>query len=242
MKGNGKHRWKFFRYGGIDQVSLETGTDLLALEELDPKLWAAMACPVDNIEFDRRTLEYLDLDNDKRIKITEITAAVKWTASMLKNPDDLCRPGSQLPLAAINTENEEARLLYSVARQILKNLGKHDSQTISLEDLADTGRIFSATAFNGDGIIPAESACDEDSKRLINDIMACCGSEMDRSGFAGVSTALLQQFENEAKAFMAWHEESLVDQSILFAGAGTFCHSSSSKCSSGKNRRLLHPL
>ena len=29
------HSWKFFRTGGIDQVALESGADLLALDELD---------------------------------------------------------------------------------------------------------------------------------------------------------------------------------------------------------------
>lgn len=32
------HRWKFFRAGGFDQVLLETGADLMALETLDQKL------------------------------------------------------------------------------------------------------------------------------------------------------------------------------------------------------------
>ncbi len=63
-----KHRWKFFRYGGIDQVSLETAEDLKNLEQLDPKLWAAMTCPTQNIEFDSRTLDLIDTDKDKRIK------------------------------------------------------------------------------------------------------------------------------------------------------------------------------
>src|SRR5262245_49255638 len=30
--------WKFFRAGGFDQVRLETGADLLALDQLDQKL------------------------------------------------------------------------------------------------------------------------------------------------------------------------------------------------------------
>lgn len=33
-----KHLWRFYRCGGLDQVSLETGADLLALGTLDSKL------------------------------------------------------------------------------------------------------------------------------------------------------------------------------------------------------------
>jgi hypothetical protein len=38
-KGKGNHAWKFFRVGGFDQVRLDTGADLVALEQLDQKLW-----------------------------------------------------------------------------------------------------------------------------------------------------------------------------------------------------------
>ena len=70
-----KHIWKFYRYGGIDQVELETADDLLKLDELDPKLWCAMTCPVSNMDYDQQTLTYLDTDGDKRIKIPEVIAA-----------------------------------------------------------------------------------------------------------------------------------------------------------------------
>ena len=35
---------RFFRAGGFDQVKLETGSDLMALDQLDLKLWMALAC------------------------------------------------------------------------------------------------------------------------------------------------------------------------------------------------------
>ena len=79
---NGAHRWKFFRYGGLDQVSLETAEDLRSLEQLDPKLWAAMTCPTNNIEFDRTTLDYIDADKDRRIKIPELLAPYKQQAEV----------------------------------------------------------------------------------------------------------------------------------------------------------------
>ena len=36
-------RWRFFRAGGVDQVRIDTGEELLALDALDPKLWGARA-------------------------------------------------------------------------------------------------------------------------------------------------------------------------------------------------------
>ena len=42
------HTWKFFRTGELDQVALETGADLLDLENLDQKLWVALSCPLNS--------------------------------------------------------------------------------------------------------------------------------------------------------------------------------------------------
>lgn len=219
---NGAHRWKFFRYGGLDQVSLETAEDLRSLEQLDPKLWAAMTCPTNNIEFDRTTLDYIDADKDRRIKIPELLAALKWVCSMVKNPEVLIKPAEAMPLDIINQETAEGKALYASARQILNNLGKGQETSIALADLADTKKIFAANAFNGDGIVPADISSDEKIRQAIADIIACLGSETDRSGLPGISQALLDKFMVEASAYVNWQkqaEEKAAD--IMFAGADT---------------------
>ena len=51
-----QHKWRFFRSGGFDQVTLETAADLQHLDQLDPKLWTVLNCPTTGLEFDSRTL------------------------------------------------------------------------------------------------------------------------------------------------------------------------------------------
>src|SRR5690606_30769418 len=51
------YTWEFFRAGDFEQVALGSGRDLMALDRLDQKLWAALACPVQGLHFDKRTLE-----------------------------------------------------------------------------------------------------------------------------------------------------------------------------------------
>ena len=63
------HKWRFFRSGGFDEVRLETGEDIKLLTELDPKLWAALSCPTTSLEFDQKTLEFLDSDKDGHIRV-----------------------------------------------------------------------------------------------------------------------------------------------------------------------------
>ncbi len=209
------HTWKFFRAGGFDQVKLESGADLMALDQLDQKLWVALACPTTGLEFDGRTLALIDTDKDGRIRVPEIIAAVKWAGTCLKNPHDLLKASPELPLSSISDATEEGRQLLASARQILTNLGKKDSPAITLEDTADTARIFAQTQFNGDGIVPADSAEDEATKAVIADIIACLGAEMDRSGKPGVNQAKLNLFFAEAQAFSDWWKKTEVDPDIL---------------------------
>ena len=79
-----KHQWKFFTAGGFDQVKLETGADLMNLDQLDQKLWVALACPTTGLEFCSKTAALIDTDKDGRIRVPELIAAVKWAGSMLK--------------------------------------------------------------------------------------------------------------------------------------------------------------
>ena len=65
------HVWKFFRTGGLDQVTLESAADLLNLQSLDQKLWVALSCPVKGLEIDERTLRLIDSDGDGRIRVPE---------------------------------------------------------------------------------------------------------------------------------------------------------------------------
>src|SRR5690242_5192408 len=95
-----RYTWSFFRAGGFDQVKLTSGADLMNLDNLDQKLWVALACPAQGLEFDTKTLQLIDTDNDGRIRVPEIIAACKWAGRCLKNPDDLLKGDPALPLAA----------------------------------------------------------------------------------------------------------------------------------------------
>ncbi len=216
------HAWRFFRAGGFDQVRLDSGADLLALDQLDQKLWVALACPATGLEFDPRTLALIDTDQDGRIRAPELIAAAKWAGRLLKDPDLLLRQAAELPLEAINEATEEGQTMLASARAILRHLGKPDAHQISLEDVADTTRILAQTAFNGDGVIVADSASDEPTRALIADIIACLGAETDRSGRPGVNRAKVDQFFAECAAWEAWMKKAETDApTVLPLGEAT---------------------
>lgn len=83
--------WRFFRVGGVDQVRLDKGADIFALDQLDQKLWVALSCPTSGLDFDSRTLELLDTDKDGHVRPREILDTVAWLRSVLKSGDRLLK-------------------------------------------------------------------------------------------------------------------------------------------------------
>lgn len=216
------HTWRFFRSGGFDQVRLDTAADLKALGELDPKLWAALSCPVGNLEFDSRTLQLIDTDGDGHIRVPEIIAATDWAVALLKNPEDLLQGRTELSLDAINDSTSEGAAVLASARHILQNIGKSGESVITLEDTADLSNIYASTQFNGDGIVPVSSADKTDVQQVIGEIIQCVGAETDRSGLQGISERGVEQFFTEARAYSSWwHIAEKNAQNILPLGETT---------------------
>jgi len=210
--------WKFFRAGGFNQVVIGSGADLINLDQLDQKLWVALACPTTGVEFDKATLALIDTDKDGRVRAPELIAAAKWAAGLMKNPDDLLKGSSTLKPSAINDATPEGKLIASFARQVL---GKGDNDEVTFEEAAAAAQTFAAKPFNGDGIVPADSASDESTKAVITDIINCLGADADASGKPGISQAKVDQFFAEAAAYSDWWKKAEADATVLPLGVNT---------------------
>lgn len=213
--------FNFFRAGGFDQVRFENGQDFINLDQLDWKLWVALACPTKGLSFDSRTLELIDADKDGRIRATELIAAVKWAGALLKNPDDFLAAPAELPLASINVDVEEGKRIFQAAKTVLQGLGKGDATTISVPDSAAAVKAFHDMAFNGDGVIPAESAQTPEQKQLVLDVIATLGSTEDKSGKKGVNADQVKAFFAAVGDYVGWVEKGESDAALMPLGAGT---------------------
>ncbi|MCF8253614.1 MAG: hypothetical protein K9I36_07235 [Bacteroidia bacterium] len=217
-----KHSWSFSSVGGVKRVNLESGSDLLALEYLDQKLWTALSCPIINLEIDSETLKLVDQDKDGQIRVPEIIAAVKWACSFLKDPSDLLKQNQELRLSSINTKTEEGQYLLKCAQLILSNLGKPEQETISANDTSDFVKVFAGTPFNGDGIITEDSSNNDSVKGLINQILSCGAGVADRGGKLGINAQMIEDFYAACEAYAAWQLESQTQAAtILPFGANT---------------------
>lgn len=218
MNQQQNHIWKFSTIGGVSRVKLENGDDLLHLDDLDQKLWTALSCPVHGLEIDSKTLKLIDTDNDDRIRVPEILAAVKWICSLINDPDILLNSESGFPLSSIKSETTEGRNLYASAKQILSNLGKHNQNLITVEDTSDAINFFYKTQFTTDGIITVDSTDDGMLKTLISQIISCVGSINDKNGNQGISQELIDQFYFSCENYSNWlknkPEDGLTEESF----------------------------
>lgn len=212
------YNWKFFRAGGFNQVVISSGADLLNLDQLDKKLWVALACPTTGVEFDQTTLALIDTDKDGRIRVPELIAAAKWAGGLMKNPDDLLKGSPTLRPAAINDATPEGKLIANFARQVL---GKDDAGEVTFDEAATAAQTFAAKPFNGDGIVPAESASDAATKAVIADIINCLGADPDASGQPGVSQARVDGFFAAAAAYSDWWKKAESDVAVMPLGLET---------------------
>ncbi len=215
----GRHVWRFFRAGGFDQVRLETGADLAALAQLDQKLWIALACPTKGIEFDETTLQFIDGNGDGRIRAPEVVAALAWAVEHLNDTNDLTLGRSTLPLSAIRAAAPDGARILASARAILRMLGKPEATEITLADTANIDAVFKGSAFNGDGVIPAEAADDANTRAVLDLIIKHEGAVLDRGGKPGVSQATSDSFFAKVRAYAAWQASAPIP-SVASASLG----------------------
>lgn len=210
------HRWKFFRAGGFDQVALRDGNDIVSLAGLDPKLWVALAMPTRGVELDPRTLDLLDGDKDGRVRVPEILAASAFVKATFKSPDDVVKGGDGLALASIADDKVK-----SAAQRVLTTLGKADAGTITLADIAAHAEIVDKQKHNGDGVLPPDTAEDEDTKKVLLEILDTVGGVVDKGGEKGVGKAQVEAFFGGARGVVEWQGKIDADKNLLVAGAGT---------------------
>lgn len=215
MKSNGNYDWKFSTVGGVTRVNIESGQDILHLDELDRKLWTALSCPLKGMEIDEKTMTMLDTNCDGKIHIEEIVAASKWLTKVINDPELLLKREAFIPFTAFNTANEEGLHLFETSKQILENLGV-EKDNISIADVSDSIAIFAKTRFNGDGIITENSADDEAMKVLIKNVIDSMGSVTDRSGDPGIDTDKIEAFYTALADYTAWKDAGDADKANIF--------------------------
>src|SRR5205085_8575257 len=124
-------------------------------------------------------------------------------------------------LAAVNDVTPAGAALLTAARRILANIGKGNATAITLADVSDTAKIFAATEFNGDGVVPPQTASDDNIQKAIEKIIGTHGGVADRSGTLGINQAKIDAFFTEAEALLDWDRQAAQDQAVCPLGPNT---------------------
>ena len=198
-----KYKWEFTNIGGASRVKITTGEDIAHLDELDPKMWTVLSCPVTGLEIDEKSLAYIDADADGKIRVADVIATSQWLSGAVKNLDVLVEGTDSIDIEHLDQENAAGQKLYKSAKQILENLGK-EGTVISLADTKDIAAIFAKTRFNGDGIITDASTDDADEKAAIAAAVAAFGGVADRSGATGINAEMIENFYKALAEYAAW--------------------------------------
>lgn len=198
----------FRRMGGLDQVLLLTDEEWRHLDQLDPKLWMALSCPTQGLEFDARTLALLDTDHDGRIRSADILEAVAWLCERLKHPARLTENNTGLPLDNLQDDNAQGSELLSAARLVLKKNQNPDASQVTAEEVEKALAAAAEYPFNGDGVVPPDSveAKDAAAKRFIMAGLSVIGGMRDDSGRPGLNDSLASAFLDRLRAARDWRQ------------------------------------
>ena len=207
-----KEKMMFQKLGGKYQILLDTSKDLQFIPELDEAHWIATSAPLDSFTCDKIFLQYLDTDNNQRIRTDELKVALKWLFSVINDISILDEEDSDLKLSSINIDTDLGKQIKSAAERILKNLKAEKLDTISLSQARSNKEILSKGECNGDGVIPADSLKNPETIKLINDIIATIGSVDDASGSKGINQEILEKFLSEANAYVKWYDKGYLKQ------------------------------
>ncbi len=202
-----KYKWEFMNVGGTLRVKIAKGEDIAHLDELDPKMWTVLSCPVKGLEIDEKSLAYVDCDGDGKIRVNDVVKTAKWITGLLKNADLLLAGKDSIDVEEF-AETADGAGIKASAKQILANLGK-EGGVVSLADTADVAAIFAQTRFNGDGVVTEATAEDADVKAAIAAAVASLGGVADRSGAMGVNADMAEAFYKALADYAAWQEAAV---------------------------------
>lgn len=206
--------------GGLDQALLLTDDEWRNLDTLDPKIWMALSCPTEGLEFDAQTLAILDTDGDGRIRTADIISATKWICERVRHPAQF-NNGGALALDNLRDDTAAGAAVEAAARLALES-GTNEGH-ISVKEASAAVAKATAYSFNGDGILPADSLEGLDNTQdnnafpenvppahvaeFIRHALGVVGGKKDASGKPGIDDTLAGEFRARLGAAQAWRKK-----------------------------------
>ncbi len=197
-------RFVFDRFGGVYHLRIASAEDLRQVLELQETLWVATGAPTATLNADPAFLRRLDGDDDGRIWVRDVRAAIRWLLAQLNDLDGVRSGNTCLELTAIATETAEGARIHSTAQQMLVNLGKPGVGSIELADVRKIKQEEEGKSVSEAGVVLPDADSSWQIRRFLADILATVGGEPHPSGKEGVSAGKLELFLQQAQAAIDW--------------------------------------
>ncbi len=194
----------FEKFGRTYQLRIRTAEDLRQVPALDDALWIATSAPISSLNCDSEFLDFVDTDDNQRIRCNEIREAIVWLLDRLGDTGRVADGSDRVPLEALNPQLPEACELRDTARYILGFLDRGDADSVEFGDVEEFSHSLDTQPINGDGVVPPSAAAEEDLRQFITDVLSCTEGARDRTGRAGITREDLDRFLASASAYLEW--------------------------------------
>jgi hypothetical protein len=179
------------------QLELKNFDDLLAALEVPKTQWIATSAPINVLNCDKKFLEYLDTDHNGRVRVEELSEAIRWTGKMLKDRTGVKDGSDTLTLSRLSADGA---ILSAAATLVLDAVGKGDATAITLAQIRESDSTLRAAHFNGDGIVAPEAFTTERHRTVAKAVMSCFDTVKNRADKAGVTAELVKQYRELSAA------------------------------------------
>lgn len=187
------------RFGGSTHVRCDTFAQLKEAALIPETQYVAVAAPTTSFVVDPGFLRFLDTDDNGRIRVNELQAAVTWMALQLKNDAGVDARQDSLTLGHLA---DGATTLKGAAEAVLKAVGVDDGTVISLAQVRAADEPLRKRGDNGDGIV-APDHLPESVQSLGKSIMGLYPQTTNRGGVAGLAKETLSTFMTDREALLA---------------------------------------
>ena len=115
--------YQFDRFGRARHLRMAGAPDLGLALTLDEALWVATSAVTATLRVDPRLLACLDDDEDGRIRVGELKAAIAWMLACISRREGIDAGSEVLVLDALDTTHESGAALRRTAERVLERLG-----------------------------------------------------------------------------------------------------------------------
>ncbi len=197
---------------GSTQVKIESFADLREAVTIPETQWVATSVPLSTLVADPRFLDLLDADDNNRVRVDEVQAAVAWMSDKLNDFSGVDKKSDVLVLANVKDE-----ALKDAALAVLDAVKALDKTRITAAVVKDAQKPLRDAGLNGDGIV-AERHLPEALRPLAEKIRKLYPETKNRGDEPGLAPATLQSFIDERKKLLA---QKAKDKELFVWGDGS---------------------